>query len=135
MSDKKVKVEIVTPERIVFGEDVQFIVVPGEEGYLGVLAGHAPLVASLKIGVMKVIQDQKETKMAITGGFMEVNENKVVILADAAERGDEIDVLRAKAAKERAEQRLQSRTHDIDMVRAEMALRRAVTRLKAAGQE
>ncbi len=135
MSDKQVLVEIVTPEKIVFEEEVEFVVVPGEEGYLGILAQHAPMVAALKIGVLKVIQNQKEVKMAISGGFMEVNKNKVVVLADTAERGDEVDVLRAKTAKERAEQRLASRTHDIDVVRAEMALRRAVARLKAAGHE
>lgn len=135
MSDKKVKVEIITPERIVFGADVEFVVVPGEEGYLGILANHAPMVAALKIGVMKVVEDKQEIKMAISGGFMEINQNKLVVLADTAERGDEVDVIRAKKAKERAEQRLSSRTHDIDIVRAEMALRRAVARLKAAGHD
>ncbi|KNZ68413.1 ATP synthase F1 subunit epsilon [Thermincola ferriacetica] len=135
MADKQVKVEIVTPERIVFSEEVEFVVVPGEEGYLGILANHAPIVAALKIGVMKVIQNQKEIKLAISGGFMEVSKNKLVVLADTAERGDEIDVARARAAKERAEQRLASRTHDIDLVRAELALRRAIARIKAAGYE
>ncbi|GAB4266455.1 F0F1 ATP synthase subunit epsilon [Thermincola ferriacetica] len=135
MSDKQVKVEIVTPERIVFSEEVEFVVVPGEEGYLGILANHAPIVAALKIGVMKVIQNQKEIKLAISGGFMEVSKNKLVVLADTAERGDEIDVARARAAKERAEQRLASRTHDIDLVRAELALRRAIARIKAAGHD
>ncbi|ADG83718.1 F0F1 ATP synthase subunit epsilon [Thermincola potens] len=135
MADKQVKVEIVTPERIVFSEDVEFVVVPGEEGYLGILANHAPIVAALKIGVMKVIQNQKEIKLAISGGFMEVSKNKLVVLADTAERGDEIDVARARAAKERAEQRLASRTHDIDLVRAELALRRAIARIKAAGHD
>lgn len=135
MADKQVKVEIVTPERIVFSEEVEFVVVPGEEGYLGILANHAPIVAALKIGVMKVIQNQKEIKLAISGGFMEVSKNKLVVLADTAERGDEIDVARARAAKERAEQRLASRTHDIDLVRAELALRRAIARIKAAGHD
>jgi len=134
MADKSLTVEIVSPERIVFSEEVDFVVVPGVEGYLGILPMHAPIVVALTIGVMKVIIAGKETKLAISGGFMEVSDDKVAILADTAERGDEVNVIRAKAARERAEQRLANRTADIDAARAEMALRRALTRLKAAGQ-
>lgn len=135
MADKNITVEIVTPERMVFSEDVDFVVVPGIEGYIGVLPMHAPLVSGLNIGVLKVITSGKETKMAISGGFMEVNNDKVVVLADTAEISNEIDVDRAKAARERAEQRLADRTHDVDIARAEMALRRALARLKATGSE
>ncbi len=135
MADKNITVEIVTPERVVFSEPVDFVVVPGIEGYLGVLPMHAPIVSGLNIGVLKVISGGKETKMAVSGGFMEVNNDKVVILADSAERSDEIDIARAKAARDRAEQRLTNRTHDIDIVRAELALRRAIARIKAAGHE
>lgn len=134
MADKSLTVEIVSPERFVFSEEVDFVVVPGVEGYLGILPMHAPIVVALTIGVMKVIIAGKETKLAISGGFMEVSDDKVAILADTAERGDEVNVIRAKAARERAEQRLANRTADIDAARAEMALRRALTRLKAAGQ-
>ncbi len=133
MADKNIAVEIITPERVVFSEMVDFVVIPGFEGYLGVLPMHAPLVGAVTIGVIKTIKDGKETKLATSGGFLEVNNDKVVILAETAERGDEIDVLRAKAARERAQQRLSSRTHDIDIARAELALRRAMARLKAAG--
>ena len=135
MADKNLKVEIVTPERIVFGEDADFVVVPGVEGYLGVLPMHAPIVSGINIGVLKVMASNKETRMAISGGFMEVNNDKVVVLATSAEKADEIDVSRAKAAKERAEQRLANRTNDIDVARAEMALRRSLARLKATGHE
>ncbi len=135
MADKNITVEIVTPERVVFSEQVDFVVVPGIEGYLGVLPMHAPIVSGLNIGILKVITGGKETKLATSGGFMEVNNDKVVILAETAERSDEIDVSRAKAARERAEQRLASRTHDVDVARAEMALRRALIRLKASGNE
>ncbi|PKM82212.1 MAG: F0F1 ATP synthase subunit epsilon [Firmicutes bacterium HGW-Firmicutes-14] len=135
MADKNLDVEIVTPERVVFREPVDFVVVPGIEGYLGILPMHAPIVSGLNIGVLKVINKGKETKLAISGGFMEVNKDKVVILADTAESSDEIDVERAKAARERAQNRLANRTHDIDVIRAEMALRRALTRLKAVGRE
>ena len=128
-------VEIVTPERVVFSEPVDFVVIPGIEGYLGILPMHAPIVSGVNIGIIKVITAGKETKMATGGGFVEVNNDKVVILADTAERSDEIDVNRAKAAKERAEQRLINRTHDVDVARVEMAMRRALTRLKAVGRE
>jgi F-type H+-transporting ATPase subunit epsilon len=135
MADRNVVVDIVTPERIVYSEPADFLVVPGIEGYLGILPLHAPIVSGLNIGVLKVIKEGKETKVAISGGFMEVNENRAVILADTAERADEIDVHRAEAARERAEQRLANKSYDIDIARAEMALRRAITRLKASGKE
>lgn len=135
MADKNIAVEIVTPERLVYSETVDMIVVPGVEGYLGILPLHAPIVSGLNIGVLKVITGGKESQLAISGGFMEVSDNKVVVLADTAELGNEVDVLRAKSARERAEQRLSNRTADVDAARAEMALRRAVARLKAAGAE
>lgn len=135
MADKNIAVEIVTPERLVYSETVDMIVVPGVEGYLGILPLHAPIVSGLNIGVLKVVTGGKESKMAISGGFMEVSDDKVVVLADTAEIGNEIDVLRAKSARERAEQRLSNRSADIDAARAEMALSRAMARLKAAGAE
>ena len=135
MADKNIVVEIVTPERMVYSESADFVVVPGIEGYLGILPLHAPIVSGLNIGLLKVIKEGKESKVAISGGFMEVNENKTVILADTAEHSDEIDVDRANAALERAEQRLANKSFDVDVARAEMAMRRALTRLKAAGRE
>ncbi len=135
MADNNLLVDIVTPERNVYSEDAEFVVVPGSEGSLGILPQHSPIVSGLNIGVLKVIKDNKETRMVVGGGFMEVNHNKVVILANSAEKVDEIDVARAKAARERAQNRLTNRTHDVDVVRAEMALRRALARLKAAGHE
>lgn len=135
MADKNITVEIVTPERVVFSEPVDFVVVPGVEGYLGVLPMHTPIVSGIKVGIIKVITGDAKTKLSTSGGFLEVNNDKVVILAETAERGDEIDVIRAKAARERAEQRLANRTADIDVARAELALRRALIRLKAVGQD
>ncbi|MFZ5641410.1 MAG: F0F1 ATP synthase subunit epsilon [Bacillota bacterium] len=133
MADKNLQVDIVTPERTVYSEDADFVVVPGTEGSLGILPQHSPLVSGLNIGILKVIKDGKETKMVVTGGFLEVNHDKVVVLATAAETPDEIDVNRARAALERAQGRLANRTHDIDVARAELALRRALARLKASG--
>lgn len=128
------RLEIVTPERVVFSEDVDFVVAPGFDGYLGVLPNHAPLITALEIGELKIKQGGQEHKMAISGGFFEVKENKVTVLADTAEKASEIDVNRAMAAKKRAEELLNRRTADVDFMRAELALKRAVTRLKVAGK-
>jgi len=126
------RVDIVTAERVVFSEeDVDLLVVPGIEGELGVLPLHAPLLTTIQPGVLRVVKGGEETTMAITGGFIEVRENRVTILADAAERGEEIDVAQAEAARRRAEERLASREATVDMVQAEMALKQALVRLKA----
>jgi len=126
------RVDIVTAERVVFSEeDVERLIVPGIEGELGVLPLHAPLLTTIKPGVLRVVKGGEETTMAITGGFIEVRENRVTILADAAERGEEIDVAQAEAARRRAEERLASREATVDMVQAEMALKQALVRLKA----
>lgn len=133
MAEKNITVEVVTPERLVFKDATDFVVVPGVEGYLGILPLHAPIVSALSTGVMKVVTGGKEAKLAISNGLIEVSNDKVVILADSAELGNEIDVARAKAAQERAEQRLRNRSADVDLARAELALNRAITRLKASG--
>jgi len=133
MAENTFMLEVVTPERIVLSDEVEFLVVPAVEGELGVLRNHAPLVAGLKIGVVRYRGTDGITRhMAVSGGFMEVIDNQAVVLAETAERGSEIDVLRAKAAKERAERRLQQRTEEINFVRAQLALQRALARIKAA---
>lgn len=133
MADNTFMVEIVTPEQILFKDEVQFLVVPELNGELGVLKNHAPMIAALDVGVMRYTDPAgKVKKIALSGGFMEVIYNEVRVLAETAEQGSEIDILRAKAAKERAEKRLQAINESINHARAEMALRRAVTRLKAA---
>jgi len=129
------KVDIVTAERVVLSEEgVDRLIVPGIEGELGVLPLHAPLLTTIKPGVLRVVKGEEETTMAITGGFIEVRENRVTILADAAERGEEIDVARVEAARRRAEELLASREATVDVVKAEMALKRALARLKATEQ-
>jgi len=136
MADSTFMVEIVTPERILFRDEVQFLVAPGTEGELGVLRNHAPLVGALKIGVLRYKdKNGAQKKMALSGGFMEVVDNIARVLAETAEQGDDIDILRAKAARERAEKRLQAREETVNLTRAEMALKRAIARLKAAGVE
>jgi F-type H+-transporting ATPase subunit epsilon len=132
MSENKQRLEIVTPQKKVFSEDVDFLVAPGADGELGILPGHTPLITSLNVGIMRIEQDSKKFGIVVSGGFMEVRNSKVTVLATAAERIEEIDVARAEEAKKRAEERLVSKTPDIDTLRAELALRRAIMRIKAA---
>ncbi len=130
------QIEVVTPQRVVLRERAEAVVVPSAEGYLGVLAGHAPMVAVVGLGIVRFGQFHgPKRKMAVTGGFMEVSGNRVTILADAAELAEEIDVMRARAARDRALERLRSRAADVDHARAQRALARALNRLRAAGQE
>lgn len=131
MAETTQRLEIVTPEKKVFSGDVNFVVAPGELGELGFLPNHAPLMSGLKIGLIRVQREGKTFKVAVSGGFVEVRGNKVTVLADTAERDDEIDRDRAEAARERAEKRLSEKAADLDIKRAEMALQRALNRLKA----
>ena len=126
--------EIVTPDRALLSEDVVSIIAPGVEGYLGVLANHAPLVTELNVGVLRIrYPDDTEENVAVSGGFMEVANNRVLVLADAAERPQDIDIQRAKEALLRARRRLQDPTMDRERARA--ALERAINRLRVAGVE
>ncbi|MDP1510270.1 F0F1 ATP synthase subunit epsilon [Paenibacillus sp. CMAA1739] len=123
--------EIVTPERLVYTEQVNSISVRGSEGDLGILPGHLPLVTPLKIAPVRIKIGGQTEVIAVNGGFIEVRKDKVVILAESAERSEDIDVERARAARERAELRLQSKQDQIDHHRAEVALQRALNRLNA----
>lgn len=132
MADNTFMLEVVTPENILLSDEVQFVVVPGIEGELGILANHAAIVAGLKVGVLRyTMPDASIRYMAISGGLMEVMDNDAKILAETAEHGRDIDILRAKAAKERAERRITERQDQISYVRAQMALLRAIARIKA----
>lgn len=126
--------EIVTPERKVFAEQVDMVVVKGVEGDLGIMAGHIPLVTPLRISPVKIKMNGKDTWLAVHGGFIEVAQQKVVILAESAELPEDIDVDRAKAAMVRAEQRLKmnerSKKDHVDFRRAEVSLQRALTRIE-----
>jgi F-type H+-transporting ATPase subunit epsilon len=129
-----IKLEIVSAERVVYTEDVEAVIAPGIEGQLGILPHHAPLMTILQAGELRVRRGAEEDIMAISGGFLEVRPDRVIVLADSAERAEEIDVERAEAAKQRAEQRLKERgvTPELDEARVETALRRAVARLSVA---
>jgi F-type H+-transporting ATPase subunit epsilon len=128
------RLEIVTAERVVFSEDVDVVIAPGIEGQLGVLPHHAPLMTMLEPGELLVRRGGEEFALAISGGFIEVRPDRIIILADAAERVEEIDVARAEEAKRRAEERLKERAPEVDLLRAEAALRRSLTRLEVAAR-
>jgi F-type H+-transporting ATPase subunit epsilon len=131
---KSFHLEIVTPDHALLSAEVVSIVAPGIEGYLGVLANHAPLVTELGVGILRIrYPDDTEEHVAVSGGFMEVANNRVLVLADAAERPQDIDIRRAREALLRARQRLHDPTMDHEPARA--ALERAINRLKAAGVE
>ncbi|HHW75190.1 MAG TPA: F0F1 ATP synthase subunit epsilon [Firmicutes bacterium] len=128
--------EVVTPERKILREEVENVIAPGTEGYLGVLPGHTPLLTTLKPGVVSYRRVGGETeKLACSGGFMEAGPGRVVILGDTAEPAPEIDIERARRARQRAEQRLRERPPGLDVARAEAALLRSLARLKAAGAD
>ena len=122
---------IVTPFGEVFRGEVQSCTLPGSNGLFQVLPNHANLISLLEIGPLKVqFKDGKERYLALNGGYCEVKENSLKIMAESAEFAEDIDVERAKAAKQRAEQRLHSKHADIDIPRAQLALAKALNRLK-----
>ena len=126
------RLEIVTAERMFFSEEVNAVVAWGAEGQLGILPHHAPLMTMLQPGDLLIRRDNEEQYLAISGGFLEVRPDKVIILADACERVEEIDLARAEAAKHRAEEILKARPPEVDTAAAEAALRRSLARLKVA---
>jgi F-type H+-transporting ATPase subunit epsilon len=127
----KLRVEVVTGDRVVFEEDdVDMVIAPGADGTLGILPRHAALVSVLSMGEMRVRKDGTEESIVVFGGFIEVAHNQVRVLADTAERAEEIDLARAQAARDRAEARLTDRSANIDFTRAELALRRSTLRLR-----
>lgn len=124
--------EIVTPERKVYAEQVNMIVVKGVAGDLGILPHHIPLVTPLKIAPVHIKQGSTNVYIAVSGGFMEVGKEKVIILAESAELPGDIDLERAKRAKARAEGRLNDKVEHIDFHRAEMALQKALMRISVS---
>jgi F-type H+-transporting ATPase subunit epsilon len=132
--DSTFRLRIVTPYREVVMEDVGEAQVPGKEGYLGILPGHAPLISELKVGELSYRRGREASHLAVSGGFVEVLPDQVTILAETAERSDEIDVARAQAAKDRAEKRLRSPDPELDLNRASIALERALIRLQVAAK-
>ena len=128
------ELQIVTPDRLVVREQVDEVQIPGSEGYFGVLPGHTPLLASLAVGELWYRKGQEKTFLAIAGGFAEVLPDRVTLLATLAERAEEIDVERAAAAKQRAEQRLIQAKMDVDYERARVALQKSIIRLQVSSR-
>ncbi|GAB4334926.1 MAG: F0F1 ATP synthase subunit epsilon [Candidatus Abyssubacteria bacterium] len=125
--------EIVTLKRKVFSDEVECLTVPGGLGYLGVLAGHAPLLTNVEIGIVSIKKGgSPDLRIAVGEGFLVVTPKASTLLVDTAERKEEIDVARARAAMDRARQRLSTPQPDTDVIRAEAALKRALARLKVA---
>lgn len=133
---EKLKLEIVTPKGAVLSDEVDIVTAPGFGGEFGVLANHAPLLSTIKIGSLVYRKGDQEEVLMVSGGFCEVSNNKLTFLVETAERGTEIDIDRALKAKERAEKRLaeaQRQSEKLNRARAEAALQRAMARLKVAG--
>ena len=131
---EKIFLEVVTPQKAIVSEEAQIVVAPGSEGEFGALKGHTTFLTSLKVGTLRYKDaDGKERYLFINGGFAEVLPDKVTILAESAERRQDIDVQRATSSKVRAEKRIATKAADIDLVRAEAALRRAIHRLSIKG--
>ena len=127
-----IRLDIVTAEQLVFSEDVDLVVAPGIDGEMAILPHHAPLMTMLQPGELLVRQEGKEFSLAVTGGFLEVRPDRVTVLADAAERAEDIDADRAEKAKLRAQERLAGRLDEADHIRVEAALRRSLIRLRVA---
>jgi F-type H+-transporting ATPase subunit epsilon len=132
---QKIILEIVTPEKKVLSESVDIVVAPGELGEFGVLPGHIPFLCKLKVGELRYRVGTASQHVAIMGGYAEVLNDHVTILATAAEPATQIDVVRAKAARERAERRISEARDRLEFARAQAALQRAMARLKIAERQ
>lgn len=130
---KTIRLEVVSPDRLVYQEDVQMVIARTTGGDIGVLPGHAPLLAGLDVWPVRVLREDGEFSLAVSGGLIEVLPERVTLLAQCAERPEEIDLVRAEAARERAMCRLrEADVVDVDHLRAELALKRAIMRIRVA---
>ena len=126
--------EIVTPDHAIAHDQVDEVEIPGSDGYFGVLPGHTPMLASLQVGVLWYRKGQEKSYLALAFGFAEVMPDRVTILAQVAERAEDIDVSRAEAARSRAEQQLGRPTADMDIERARIALLKSLARLQVSAR-
>lgn len=133
MADK-IQLEVITPEKVALREVVDEVVVPGVGGEFGILPDHTPLISQVQTGVLTYRLGTEKLQMHVSGGFVEVLPDRVSVLADVAERPEEINVERAQRARERAEKRLAANSDDIDINRAQLKLLRAQTRIQLGGR-
>jgi F-type H+-transporting ATPase subunit epsilon len=131
----KIKLEIVTPERVVVSENVDEVVLPGIEGEFGVLHGHIPFLTALKVGVLTYKIGEQEEHLAVSWGYVEVTSDNVKVLAETAEKATEIDINRAKTAREAAEKILTAGKEDSEYEEAKVRLEKAVIRVQVAGKK
>jgi F-type H+-transporting ATPase subunit epsilon len=129
-----IRLDVVTAERLVLSEDVDIVIAPGIEGQLGILPHHAPLMTLLDAGELIARKGQEEISLAVAGGFLEVGKDRVIVLADIAERAEEINVEEAEEARKRAETALAEKKPGFDALVAEAALRASLARLKVAAK-
>lgn len=134
MAEKTFNLQIISPTRVFFNEAVDMVEMKTMEGEIGVLAGHIPLTTILEPGVLRIKTDGNVREAALHDGFVQIQKDKVTVLAESCEWPDEIDANRARKAKERAERRLTSGSKEVDMVRAELALKKALIRIDLAGK-
>ncbi len=132
---KKLNLKIITPQKVLIEDEAEAVYSKSITGEFGILPDHIPYMTDLDIGVTEYIKDNKKEFVTTIGGVIQVKGNTVTILSDTAELGEQIDVARAKSAKERAEARLKAGTSDIDVDRAQMALARAMVRIQAASRK
>ena len=133
MEKEPFTLDVVTLKQVVFSEPITSVSAPGTEGYFGILAGHTPFVSSLQIGTVKITKGNGEVLLLATSGrFLMTDGKKVILLADTAERAQEIDLARAEASRGRAEKRMAEKGPDIDFERAKASMMRAMNRLKVA---
>ena len=130
---KRLHLKIITPLRMLYENDAEMVILRGEDGDMGILPGHERRAAVLGYGPLRIFNNgSEENELAVLGGFAEILNDTVTVLSDTAEWPDEIDRLRAEAAKVRAEQRIQQKNSDTDMQRAELSLRRALVRIEVS---
>ncbi|MCL2171028.1 MAG: ATP synthase F1 subunit epsilon [Defluviitaleaceae bacterium] len=130
---KKFHLRIITPLKTVFDEHVDMVIMETVDGQIGVMAGHEPVATVLGLGSAQIFNDLGTENIALFGGFVDINQNEVIILADIADKAEDIDAERARQARARAEDRLRDADANIDMLRAQMALRRSLVRLELSG--
>jgi len=132
MDEKKLTLEVVTPERQVLHEQVDFVQLPGLNGYLGILPGHAPLLTELGSGELSFVKDGQTHYATAMNGFAEILGDRIILLAERSELAEEVDLGRARAAEERALKRLEEKRGELDFNRAQLALQRALIRIQVA---
>ena len=134
MNDK-IHLKVITHERVVYEDNVDELYVQAIDGSLGIFKNHLPIICALKVGVSKIVKDKQEQCIAIMGGILQFAHNKATILTDVAELDCDIDIARAKHAKERAQARLRAKDDNMDMVRVQVALAKAIARISAKNRK